>query len=191
MKKPRGGKTAKAAPKAPPSPPAKRFDKIRMAVEACADRTGRIDPVAVWRAARGDPKHPLHGEFNWNVQQAAEHHWTETARRLIREVKLTVIFEDHKIVAPYYVADPQKPGSYSQTARVATRGDIAQRVLRDELDRIEAGIQRARALALSFELTAEFEKMLAIAMNIRALVDNTSDQPARTPRRASPEVRAQ
>lgn len=180
MKKPRGGKAkAKAAPKAPLSPSTKRIDKIREAIEACADRTGRIDPVAVWRAAR-DPANPLHSEFEWDTKKAAEKHWTDTARRLIREIKFTVILEDRKIVAPYYVADPRSPGRYSQTVRIATREDIAQRVLRDEVDRIESSIQRARALALSFELSSELEKMLAIATHIRQLIDDDVESPVRT-----------
>jgi len=136
----------------------------KRAIEACADRKGRVTPDAVIEAAK-NPKSILHKEFEWDVDKAAHAHWTDTARRLIREVRLIVQYDDVKIVAPYYIADAGTDESaYVPTSKVADRHAAAQRALVDELARIKGAIHRATSLAAVFGLTSNFERMLDLAI---------------------------
>ena len=50
-------------------------------IAALPDDTDK--PTALWQAAK-TPRHYLHRSFNWNVQEAAEAHWRETAASIIR-----------------------------------------------------------------------------------------------------------
>lgn len=144
----------------------------QQAVAACADRSGRITPERVWQAAR-DPQHVLHNEFEWNVKKAAEQQWCETASRLIREFKFTVIIEKKKYLAPYYVSDHRVDyPAYVETARIARREDWAERQLQEELTRIEGAVKRARGLAAAFELQAHFERLLDNIIEIRRHLDD-------------------
>ena len=43
----------------------------------------------VVKAAK-DPANPLHRYFTWDVQKAAQQHWLEQARRLIRSVRVEI-----------------------------------------------------------------------------------------------------
>lgn len=141
-----------------------KIELRKKAIEGCQDSKGRVTPDAVIEAAK-DPKSILHGEFEWNVNKAAYQSWTETARRLIREVRLIIEYQDVRVVAPYYIADPgTDDSSYVETLRIANKHTSAQRALTDELARIKGAIQRAKALAAVFGLTANFERMLDLAV---------------------------
>jgi hypothetical protein len=141
-----------------------KIELRKKAIEGCQDSKGRVTPDAVIEAAK-DPKSILHGEFEWNVDKAAYKSWTETARRLIREVRLIVEYQDVRVVAPYYIADPgTDESSYIQTSKIANKHASAQRALADELARIKGAIQRATAMAAVFGLTSNFERMLDLAI---------------------------
>jgi len=71
----------KAAGKANPQVIGEALEEIRVRAG------GELEPVAVWKSAR-DLGHPLHPHFEWDVQLAAEAHWTEQARSLIRIVRV-------------------------------------------------------------------------------------------------------
>lgn len=51
-------------------------------------QNGSLTPAAVVEVAR-DPKHPLHGRFEWDDTVAAERYRLDQARQLIRVVKVT------------------------------------------------------------------------------------------------------
>jgi hypothetical protein len=159
MKKPRA---------AQPDEQQNRHEKIRAAIQQCEDQNGHVEPVRVWKAAR-DPSHPLHDEFDWNVRRAAEAHWTETAKGLIRIVRSIVQYEDERIAVPHYVHDPRTVLKYIPTGRIATNGDVVDRVMRDELDRIEKAIGRARSLAIAFNADTEFSEMLSAVTRLRRM----------------------
>jgi hypothetical protein len=154
-------------------------------MEAIADRRGRVSPVALWRAAR-DPRHPLHHEYNWNVQEAAEAHWTETSKALMREVRVVVIEgKDTRYSVVGYVHDPEDPGFYIPTIRIASREEIALRVLREEVERIEGHIIRARGLSIAFRLQHEFERLLMNTVDVRKKVRAIGNGSDKRRRRAS------
>lgn len=145
-----------------------RQEEKRRAIEACADKFGRIDPDRVWQAAR-DPKHVLHKEFPWDLETAARQRWRARACELIREIRVIVVIEDRKIAAPAYVHDPREllPSAYIKTMRVAKDEDLAERNLLEELARIEGAVVRARSLAAIFGLEGKLERLLDGVIDIR------------------------
>lgn len=154
-----------------------RTKQKRQAIEACHDRTGRVVPSLVVAAAK-NPKSVLHGEFNWNVKEAAMAHWLDRAKELIREVKLRVIIEDKTIIAPYYVSDPARDDSaYVKTIAVAKEADVAEMVLLDELKRCEVAINRARIVASVLEMSSDLERLLAAVIEIRRRVRPEPPEP--------------
>lgn len=48
---------------------------------------GKLKPDDVWKAAQ-ERRHPLHKHFEWDVQKAAEAHWRDTSRALIRMIRV-------------------------------------------------------------------------------------------------------
>ena len=74
------------------------MDSLKVqAIQAIADaHGGHITPEMVIEAAR-DKRHPLHSEFDWDVKSAAHKHWQNTARHIIRSVKIVYRVE-HKNV---------------------------------------------------------------------------------------------
>ena len=65
---------------------------------------GRLTPESVVEAAR-DASSPLHEHFNWNNESAAHSHRIEQARRLIRSIRVVIVEDAVRIVAPKYVRD--------------------------------------------------------------------------------------
>jgi hypothetical protein len=156
-----------------------KLEQRAAAIAACRDKSGRVSPRRVVDAAR-DPSSPLHGEFEWDVNAAAEREWLRTASELIRSVKFIVEYEDRKIIAPFYVSDPSRSESaYVATAQIAKNGTMSERVLRDELDRIVAAIHRAMTLAAAFGLKSSFERMLDQATEIETRLDDGDADEAR------------
>lgn len=145
------------------------------AIAALEDSKGNVRPVDVIEAAR-DPKSALHKDFEWDDTKAAHKHRLETARKLIREVKLVFKYEDVKIIAPYYVVDKTTEESrYSKTLTVAKNGSRAMETLTEEMVRIKNAIHRGITLATVFGLESKFHRMLEIALEAEVLISSHSD----------------
>jgi len=146
-------------------------ERRAQAIAALQDSQGRVTPRSVWQAAR-DPLHPLHNEFEWDLKKAAEREWDRTAAGIIREVKFEVIYEETKIIAPYYVSDPRATTStYIPTIRVAKNVKLKTSVLREEVDRIVSAINRGIKLASAFGLVRPFEAMLEEARGVEITIN--------------------
>ena len=144
-----------------------QLEARRKAIEACRDRHGRILPKLVVEAAR-NPRNPLHKEFEWDDRKAAQAQRLERAQTLIREVKLTVVYEDKKIAAPFFVSDPtSRESAYIATTAAAKDEEMSEAVLMDELRRIESAVIRARSIAAAFDLVTHFDRMLADVVEVR------------------------
>jgi hypothetical protein len=141
------------------------------AIAALKDPDGRVRPERVVEAAR-DKKSPLHGDYLWDVKEAAEAHWLETAKRQIREVRLVVVTANRKVICPFYVTDPSK--SENESAYVETQSltetTVAERVILAELDRIVGAVERARAVAAVIGVDDHLEDLLAGTLNLREKV---------------------
>lgn len=146
-----------------------KMELKKRAIAACKDSKGKLTPSAVIEAAK-DPTSVLHGEFEWDLEKAAYQQWTDTARRLIREVQLVVEYQDVKVVAPFYIADQTSDdASYVETARVARKAMVARQALNDEIARIKGAVHRAMSMAAVFGLVSNFEQMLDMAIETEKL----------------------
>ena len=69
------------------------------------ERGGKVDPLDLIDAAK-DSSHPCHGEFTWDVKQAAKERWRDQARKLIRRCTFEVTVEDVTSPVVQYIAHP-------------------------------------------------------------------------------------
>jgi hypothetical protein len=126
-------------------------------------RGNRLDPRAVVEDAK-DPSSPLHGwsGWTWDVGRAAEEHWLNQARVLIRTIHFVTERDARPLRVPKYIRDhdrtPTTPG-YVQTMRVAKDEDRARRALEGEMRRAIGYITRVRTLAAFFGLQAEVQEI--------------------------------
>lgn len=159
---------------------------------------GYIEPSAVVEAAR-DPKSPIHDEFEWDVHKAAQAHWLDTARQLIRFVRLETTTEPSKPMAPFYVIDPARPARsqrYVELNRAARDSEVAARVLADEVDRIVQAIRRAQAVAGVLGLSERLADLLDNVHLLRSAAEQAAaekakrDKPRARRKPSRPEARA-
>lgn len=128
---------------------------------ALADKEGRLTPEQVVEDAR-DPKSPLHPCFEWDDSKAAHQHRLYQARKLVA-VYVTQTIETRQIRVPMFVRDPDAAPNaqgYVRTVVVKTEKERAREVLLDELGRVAAITQRARALAALFGLENEVDLLI-------------------------------
>jgi hypothetical protein len=138
------------------------------------DKHGRVTPDLVIEDAK-DKKSPLHQCFEWDVQAAALEAWRETARRLIRSVKVVRTFEDVKFTGkgrpiPEFVRDPKAPSSdqgYSRAAELRSERDLAMSALMYEIDRADAAINRARNVAEALGLEEDIRLVASAIATVR------------------------
>jgi hypothetical protein len=143
------------------------------AIRALADADGYIEPSAVINAAR-NRTHPLHEEFNWNEREAAQSHWLDTARRLIRFVKLEIVIQHRTIQSVAYVVDPDRPPKsrrYVDLTVAAQSKNMAQQVLLSEMERITAAVRRAQQVATVLGLRRELDLLLQNVQDVVAAAD--------------------
>lgn len=54
-----------------------------------------------------DPSSPIHGLYNWNIQEAAEEHWLAQTRTYVRSVVVRVVKSERKVIsAPVFHRAP-------------------------------------------------------------------------------------
>lgn len=113
------------------------------AVERLASRHGGVVPKEVfWREAQ-KKNHPAHGLFEWNVQKAAEAHWNDQARKILRT--LVVVVKEQE--APAYVkveitdADGRSHEGFMRTDKAMGAPDAKAKVLADAIRQLR-GLQR-------------------------------------------------
>jgi hypothetical protein len=88
---------------------ATKHDRIKAALEAIRrSHRGRLTARAVVEAAK-NPRHPLHSEFEWNNQKAADQQRLERARELIRYITIVSVDATRRIETRYYAHDPKTP----------------------------------------------------------------------------------
>jgi hypothetical protein len=157
------------------------------AIRALADENGYIEPRDVVAAAR-DPGSPLHDEFPWDTQTAAEAYWIDQARRLIRLVKIEITIDEKVIRSVAYVVDPDRPPRsrrYVDLTVAATHQAMSQEILFAEMERVTAAIRRAQEVATVLGLRPQLDVLLD---NVRNVVDAAEAAVARM--RAKPKAKA-
>lgn len=130
--------TIKKADKADPQKIGEALAKITAA------NGGHLKPDPVWKAAQ-NPRNPLHKHFEWDVQKAAEAHWRDTARVLIRSITVEDSDGDQK---PAYFSINEKAGvSYRSYEDVISNADLQMAVLKSAERDLKAFQSRYRELA--------------------------------------------
>lgn len=127
---------------------------------------GLLHDEAVVMAAK-NPEDVLHAEFNWDDAEAAHLQRLSVARRLIRSVKYVERVTRTEFKTPNYVRVtlPSSTG-YMPIERVRSDKEIAQSVIREEVKRARAALERARNIADVIGLRDELEDLLERLMAI-------------------------
>ena len=141
----------------------------RLRADEIEARDGSVTPRAIVEDAK-DPDSPFHAEFDWDVDRAAQAHWEDVARSLIRRIKLPEIVQDEAFVAkvtvkavPAYVHDPDVPAnvqSYISLDRVRQDPDKAHRLLCAEFSRIAGLLARVYSLADALNRTDDVQPLM-------------------------------
>ena len=95
---------------------------------------------------------PLHKFFEWNLRKAAEKHWFDTARALIRAVRVDIIKEDRTVEAIAYIKNPGSKSGYVSITKLQSDQDSALEALKTEFQRIADTLRRAREIATALGL---------------------------------------
>ena len=144
-------------------------DRIR---ELYKENGGSITPDIVIEDARNEDS-PLHSQFNWDVEEAAKQAWRETARRLIRSVRVKVEFTDITFSGKgrrEFIEDPMKgTGNQGYVARAAIKSDreMAVATITREIERIESAIRRAQEVAADIGIDDEIDIITANVVQIK------------------------
>lgn len=137
---------------------------VRMRLETiAAENSGLLTPEAVLRDAK-KPTSPLHNLFEWDVKKAARQHWLDTARALIRGVRVTVQTETSIISTVAYVRDPDLPSGeqgYRSVVSLRSEREKARDAIVQEFGRASSVLRRAREIAEALDLTGEVEGIIA------------------------------
>jgi hypothetical protein len=156
---------------------------VRAALLALSEvHGGRLEPDIVLEAAR-DERSPLHGEFEWDTEEAAYRWRLEQARALIRSVRVVVTVEDHEYSVPVFVRDPEmgvRKQGYVTLDRLKLQADVAREALVAEFGRVVAALDRARAVAIGLGLGAEVERMRDDALQLKRRAEGGDDAPEAT-----------
>lgn len=154
-------------------------EAVRDELSRIAEKNGGLlTPDAVVAEARKKGS-PMHGLFNWNVQEAAYQHWLEQARELIRTVRVVIKTERTTISAVAYVRDPSRPPDeqgYIATASVMGDEERSRAVLVSEFSRAASALRRARELAVAFDLVGEIDAATEMVEVMRTKVDARVEQ---------------
>ncbi len=108
---------------------------------------GKIDPLDLIEAAR-DPGHPCHGDFTWDIEQAASERWRDQARELIRSVKFEVIVEDVGSRVCMYVPSGDDDAVFVSLPKIRSKAQASSVVLA-EVAMLLGNASRAYGIALA------------------------------------------
>jgi hypothetical protein len=155
---------------------ARNREAIEARIQEIYERDGKVTADAVIEEAK-DPKSPLHGEFEWDVEKAAMEAWRETARRLIRSVRVQVHTETWTVAVPRYVRNPESPQreqSYAEAADLRGDHDRAMASLAYEIERADGAIRRAEKVAMSVGLSDEIEFVASAIQHVKEAVKKSA-----------------
>ena len=136
-------------------------DDLRAALRAIEDKTGRLTPEAVVKEAR-NKNHPLHGEFTWQNDVAANEWRLSQARALIRRVHVVVSTEERIVRAPAYLHDPSTPQQSGYISAIKIKADegMSRDALIAEFKAAGGHVRRARDIAAFLGMESEVEPLV-------------------------------
>lgn len=131
-------------------------------IQALEGRTGQLRASDIVEDAKKKTS-PLHSLFDWNVRRAAEAHWKEQAREIIRSVKMVVETTHYRISVPAYVRDPGAPlreEGYRRVATLKSDREASRAALITALEAANGHLQRCYDLAAGLGLSGEVDVLL-------------------------------
>ena len=123
---------------------------------------GTLTPELVVEDAKRKDS-PLHDLFEWDKAKAAQAHWHDVARALIRNVRVVVVNEGRSLRAPFFVRDPalsSKVQGYTTVTKLRTDADLARDAVADECSRAAAAFRRAQEVAAAVGVDADVRDLL-------------------------------
>lgn len=147
-------------------------ETLRRLLKAIEDKQGRLTPNKVLDAA-SDPKHLLHGQFQWDDRKAGHAYRLDQARRLIASVHMVVEVEERKIEVPVYVRDPGKKSTVAGYRSVdALRADPENAHIAAVTEMVVAGthMKRARNLMAVLRHARKMDELISDLDRLRAQV---------------------
>jgi len=143
---------------------------VKARLEAIARNNGGVlRPLDVVQDAR-QPDSPLHELFEWDVEEAAQEQWMNTARRIIASVKVNITTETIVLKAPAYVRDPRLHGreqGYLETIKLRTEQEVAKEVLAGEVQNVISALRRARSVAAAVDMESEIDRLMEEFLDMR------------------------
>ena len=112
---------------------------------------------------------PLHDLFEWDVEKAAVAHWHETARALIRSVKVVITNDTRVLTAPYFVRDPSLPSDvqgYTTITALRSDADLARDAVAEECARAAAAFRRAQDVADAVGVESDVGALLEATLSL-------------------------
>lgn len=151
------------ASEAPESTEVADMSDIAKVLQELADKHGVLTPDMVIEEAK-NPDSPLHERFEWDVEKAAVEHWRDTARSIIRSVRIEYRVDNRKVSCVGYVRDPSAERGeqgYVPLAKLKSQDEAARDALAAEVRRIEAAVERAREIAMFLGMADELESVVS------------------------------
>lgn len=97
----------------------RRSRAARAALLAIYERDGKLTPEAVVIEAQ-DPSSPLHGYFDWDIENAAWRWWLRQAEHLIQRFKITIEVKPERTVRVRMLTHVKSTGTYMPTQEAVT-----------------------------------------------------------------------
>lgn len=121
--------------------------EVKEAAIRALEKNGRVDPVELIEAAK-DPEHPCHGDFTWNIKQAAAERWRDQARALIRSVKFEIKVENIGKSVCMYVPSGDDDAVFVSLPKIRSKAQASAVVLA-EVAMLLGNASRAYGIALA------------------------------------------
>lgn len=148
-------------------------EEVKQALIELTERNGgTLRPDDVIEAAKKKDS-PLNACFEWDKSKAALEHWRDTARELIRSVRVVIQNQSVTIRAPYFVRDPEASGKdqgYVALQSIRSESEKARELLVDEFARAATVLRRAKEIAKALEMQDEVEPLIRGVLDLRESV---------------------
>jgi hypothetical protein len=140
--------------------PAAKAEIFRNEVLRLCEQKGEGITPEELREAAIDPESPLHGEFIWDEKKAAFEHQIDTARRILRSVKITIESrgQQSEVRAFHPVKiEGQQQRVYKPTEAILAAPDLTDQLLTRAEGELRSWANRYRALEKAAKLAGVFK----------------------------------
>ena len=150
--------------------------RIRWAEKEAAvrelERNGKVDPADLIQAAR-NPDHPCHGDFTWDIEEAANERWRDQARKIIRTCKFEVITTEITASTVRYVESPTDQGMFASLPKMRGVQNTSS-VMAKELGMLHGNASRVYGIALAKQGIIGAE-LVSLLQSIRDQIGSIKD----------------